>query len=289
MDSRKPRGEADGDLGGEYPSPTVTGLQGRPVASTAPAAGQVLKWNGTAWAPGTDASGSGGETPQESQYAIANNLSAFTDVAGFTLDSDAYHSVTLRMRVYRRTATQEISGRVYVECDWKPDAGEWAVEWHAYNDADLIEDITVTDAGQVQIKTHDLTGSDYEGFARVQEVVSLSAVSAGQIAINNNQSSFADLTGLLIDSNAYHGATISLRAYRRTDAGERVSRIVLEADYEPDSASWISEWRSFNDTNTIDDLTVDAAGQVQYKTDNMAGANYDGYIEYSIVYYGPGE
>ncbi|MCO7319847.1 hypothetical protein OKE80_11045, partial [Riemerella anatipestifer] len=33
---------------------TVARIQGRNVANTAPASGQVLKWNGTAWAPAAD-------------------------------------------------------------------------------------------------------------------------------------------------------------------------------------------------------------------------------------------
>lgn len=43
-----------GDVQGTYPSLQVRGLQGRPVSSAAPQVGQVLKWNGSAWAPGTD-------------------------------------------------------------------------------------------------------------------------------------------------------------------------------------------------------------------------------------------
>ena len=38
---------------------TVVGLQGRAVASTAPTSGQVLAWNGTAWAPTTGGGGGG--------------------------------------------------------------------------------------------------------------------------------------------------------------------------------------------------------------------------------------
>lgn len=44
---------AAGDLAGTFPDPSVAGLQGNPLSSTAPSDGQVLAWNGTKmeWEP----------------------------------------------------------------------------------------------------------------------------------------------------------------------------------------------------------------------------------------------
>lgn len=42
-----------GDLSGSLPNPSVSGLQGNPIATTTPASGQGLLWSGSAWTPTT--------------------------------------------------------------------------------------------------------------------------------------------------------------------------------------------------------------------------------------------
>ncbi|MDE2101495.1 MAG: hypothetical protein KGL39_29890, partial [Patescibacteria group bacterium] len=66
-------GSTSGDVSGNLPGPlTVVGLQGHPIASTAPAFSDVLEWNGTDWTP----------TPTQS-LPVSGNITFITHSWGF--------------------------------------------------------------------------------------------------------------------------------------------------------------------------------------------------------------
>lgn len=61
--------QLSGDLGGTVSAPSVGRIQGVPVAARAPAATQVLTYNGAAWTPATPAAGAGIVRSRESGYS----------------------------------------------------------------------------------------------------------------------------------------------------------------------------------------------------------------------------
>ena len=74
------------------------------VASTSPSSGQVLKWNGSSWAPAADASGSGASNSFET-IAISGQTSVVADSATDTLTLVAGDNITLSTNASTDTIT----------------------------------------------------------------------------------------------------------------------------------------------------------------------------------------
>lgn len=88
-----PTGAAGGDLGGSFPNPIVIGIQNQPVANTAPLNGQVLKFNGTNWAPGPDNGGGTFSLPYSATVNEAGTVFSITNQGDGTVLEGVNNSV----------------------------------------------------------------------------------------------------------------------------------------------------------------------------------------------------
>lgn len=115
--SLPPNGNAGGDLSGTYPNPAVQKLLGRPLSNTAPATGQVLKWNGTAWEPGND---NGGSVGSSAAYTAGPGLS----LSGNTFSANAVMPLwnANKIRGFDILSTNPTEGQVlkFVSGAWSP-------------------------------------------------------------------------------------------------------------------------------------------------------------------------
>lgn len=101
--------------------------------------------------------------------------------------------------------------------------------------------------------------------------------------IANNQSSAANITGLLIDGVSTRSFILDYSIYRQTDTASSALAQVgqLRGVYNTQSASWLMS-DDFSGQNAGVTLTILSSGQIQYTSTNIAGANYVGSLKYAI-------
>jgi hypothetical protein len=111
-----PSGNAAGDLGGSYPAPLVTKLQGRNLVATAPTDGQVLRWNNTStqWEPSTLAglgiwTGSGNNIYSSHTGNLGLGTTAPNDEIHIKKDVNSFVGLTIENTDAGSSSTERIS------------------------------------------------------------------------------------------------------------------------------------------------------------------------------------
>ena len=99
-------------------------------------------------------------------------------------------------------------------------------------------------------------------------------------AIANNQGVAANVTGLLLDGTQYRSVQIFFEIWRKTASSERVANGWFKCFYHEDTAAWTLEQGPFEGDAAaglpaVVTFSVTTGGQVQYTSDNQAGASYD--------------
>ena len=127
-DSRAPNGNATGDLGGTYPSPSVNRIRGTDVSATPPTANQFLKYVGTAWTP-----------TAETTYAPTNVSYVVISSDGTLTNEVLFASLRLQNRVAsNQTTTLTTAANVTNMVFAIPVSENWSFEFNISNGCNNI-------------------------------------------------------------------------------------------------------------------------------------------------------
>lgn len=121
----------------------------------------------------------------------------------------------------------------------------------------------------------------FDGFTSSQ-----APTSGEQITIANNTGPF-DFPGIIFDSNFVHRARLAISFFRRTDTQSKKEEAVFEISFDDETNLWktVAEGQSHYDEAGVTMSVVAATGQVRGLSNDLTGANYNGYaiVEEIIV------
>lgn len=104
--------------------------------------------------------------------------------------------------------------------------------------------------------------------------------------IANNQTSFANITGMVLDKTDFKSAMISFDAYRKdATPTEKSSWGRLYAIYKPVLDTWSlhgPELIGDSDDDIGLEFDITSAGQVRYKSSNYTGGSYAGTLRFKL-------
>jgi len=101
----------------------------------------------------------------ETSFSISNNVSSLTTISQLAFNTLTVRSAEIDFSVYRKTDTQEVSESGTITVTYKSIAGSWTLTVLSGGDDTGVE-FNITDAGQFQYTSSDLTGTSYVGILK---------------------------------------------------------------------------------------------------------------------------
>lgn len=99
-------------------------------------------------------------------FTVANNQSAAANVNGLTFDVGTIRSAIVTYSVYRSTSLSEKGETGFLLLTYLTTANAWTVARYTNSDAGMI--FSVTDTGQVQFTSDNMSGTSYVGKMKFQ-------------------------------------------------------------------------------------------------------------------------
>lgn len=109
----------------------------------------------------------------ETTFTIANNTSSAADIVGLVFNPSTVRSAVVDYSIYRSTSTTELAEKGKLELVYK-NGGTIGSKWtigQVYFGDDAGVRFTMTDAGQIQYTSTNMTGTDYSGEIKFEATV----------------------------------------------------------------------------------------------------------------------
>lgn len=104
-------------------------------------------------------------------FNTANNVSSPTNVTALSFDTSQIRSAVITYSSYRKTSLSELSETGIILITYKSIAATWELAQYSVGDSGMV--FTITNAGQVQYTSSNLSGTSYVGKLKFSAKVSL--------------------------------------------------------------------------------------------------------------------
>lgn len=101
----------------------------------------------------------------ETAFIIGNNVASFTNITPMIFNTSTVRAVEVDFSIYRTSSTEELVESGTMTLTYKNTANEWGVSMTSSGD-DAGVTFNVTNAGQVQYTSTNVSGTSYSGVLR---------------------------------------------------------------------------------------------------------------------------